>query len=81
MGFVTPFVAPRWILAIGQVFMIGGALLVAFAPTPDKYWPMVVPALILTALGVASGSLRLSTFMRPSPRHILLTYPALPASA
>lgn len=55
MGFVTPFVAPRWILAIGQVFMIGGALLVAFAPTPDKYWSMVVPALILTALGVASG--------------------------
>lgn len=35
--------------------MIGGALLVAFAPTPDKYWSMVVPALILTALGVASG--------------------------
>lgn len=55
MGFVTPFVAPRWILAIGQVFMIGGALLVTFAPTPDKYWSMVVPALILTALGVASG--------------------------
>lgn len=55
MGYVTPHVAPRWILAGGQIIMLGGALLLTFAPTPDKYWRLVLPGIILTALGVASG--------------------------
>ena len=55
MGYVTPHVAPRWILCAGELLMMGGALLLAYAPTPDLYWSRVLPGIILTALGVSSG--------------------------
>ncbi|KAL0959583.1 hypothetical protein HGRIS_011293 [Hohenbuehelia grisea] len=54
-GLVTPHVSPRPILIVGQLLMMGSALLLTFAKTEDTYWRLVLPALILAALGVASG--------------------------
>ncbi|KAF9062146.1 major facilitator superfamily domain-containing protein [Rhodocollybia butyracea] len=54
MGFIVPYVAPRWILVIGEIFMLGGVLLAGFGSQIGDYWPRVLPAFIIEALGIAS---------------------------
>ncbi|ETW79692.1 major facilitator superfamily, partial [Heterobasidion irregulare TC 32-1] len=67
MGYVTPHVAPRWILCAGELLMMAGALLLAYAPTPDLYWSRVLPGIILTALGVSSGFVAANIEMLRTP--------------
>jgi MFS family permease len=55
MGFIVPYVAPRWILFIGQVLMVGGSLLAGFGSDASDYWPKVMPALVIASIGIASG--------------------------
>ncbi|KXN92650.1 hypothetical protein AN958_00898 [Leucoagaricus sp. SymC.cos] len=67
MGFITPHVAPRWILTGGQLLVLGGAILLTFAETKDKYWPIVFPAFIITPCGIASGFVSANVAMLRSP--------------
>ncbi|KAG6831379.1 hypothetical protein H0H92_010981 [Tricholoma furcatifolium] len=55
VGSITPYVNPRWILACGQILVMGGGVLLAFADTKDKYWSIVFPAFIIAPCGIASG--------------------------
>ncbi|KAF8884618.1 major facilitator superfamily domain-containing protein [Infundibulicybe gibba] len=67
MGWVTPHVPPRWILFFGQLLMLAGAVLVAFAPDKSQYWSHVLPALVLEALGIASGFVAANIAMIRTP--------------
>ncbi|KAJ8516155.1 hypothetical protein ONZ45_g6509 [Pleurotus djamor] len=67
MGWVTPHVAPRWVLFGGQLLMLAGSVLVACADTESKYWRLVLPAMILAALGVASGFVAANIAMLRTP--------------
>ncbi|RDB17747.1 hypothetical protein Hypma_001136 [Hypsizygus marmoreus] len=67
MGFITPRVSPRWILTGGQLLVLGGTVLLTFAPTKDKYWPIVFPAFIISPCGIASGFVSANIAMLRTP--------------
>ncbi|KAF8645758.1 hypothetical protein AX16_007625 [Volvariella volvacea WC 439] len=67
MGYLTPYMAPRWVLVFGQLLMMAGCILVAFAPTENYFWPRMLPSMILTALGVASGFVAANIAMLRTP--------------
>jgi len=54
-GVFAPKIPRRILLVSGQVFMAVGAILFALADTPDKYWPYIVPGMIVGMLGLASA--------------------------
>ncbi|KAG6906661.1 hypothetical protein DXG01_012718 [Tephrocybe rancida] len=66
-GAITPYVSPRWILSGGQLLVLGGAVLLAFAETKDKYWPIVFPGFIIGACGIASGFVSANIAMLRTP--------------
>jgi len=55
MGFIVPYVAPRWILFAGQILMVGGSLLAGYGSDIGDYWPRVMPAFVIASIGIASG--------------------------
>ncbi|KAG6852714.1 hypothetical protein C0991_009624 [Blastosporella zonata] len=67
VGSITPYVSPRWILCGGQLLVLGGAVLLAFAETKDKYWPIVFPAFIIAPCGIASGFVSANIAMLRTP--------------
>ncbi|KAG6815636.1 hypothetical protein H0H87_012725, partial [Tephrocybe sp. NHM501043] len=67
VGSIALYLNPRWMLFGGQIFILGGGVLFAYAKTADKYWPIVFPALIITAAGISSGFVSANIAMLRAP--------------
>lgn len=54
MSFTGPLsrlINPKWIILSGQLLMIIGTVLLAFADTASKYWTLVFPAFVIGSSG------------------------------
>lgn len=54
-GFLVPRIPRRILLLSAQVLMAVGVVLLALADTPDKYWPYIVPGMIIGVSGCAAA--------------------------
>ncbi|KAG6819115.1 hypothetical protein H0H93_015312, partial [Arthromyces matolae] len=66
-GSIALYLNPRWMLFGGQLLILGGGVLFAYAKSTDKYWPIAFPALIIAAAGISSGFVSANIAMLRAP--------------
>lgn len=65
MGHLTPHLPARFVLVAGELIILAGVVLLACAPTPNLYWPRVMPGIVLVSLGMSSGFVAAKYVVRP----------------
>ncbi|KAF8896032.1 major facilitator superfamily domain-containing protein [Infundibulicybe gibba] len=67
-GVFAPNIPRRLLLLMGQVFMGVGAILFALGDTPQKYWPYLVPGMIIGMVGTAVAYVGCTIFVMDGAR-------------
>ncbi|KAG6873386.1 hypothetical protein C0995_016196 [Termitomyces sp. Mi166 len=69
VGSMALYLNPRWMLFGGQVLVLGGGVLFAYAKTKGKYWSIVFPGFIIAAAGISSGFVSANIAMIRAPQY------------
>ncbi|KAF8578497.1 MFS general substrate transporter [Ramaria rubella] len=62
-GVFAPYIPRRVHLIGGQILMLVGSILFALADTPEKYWSYMLPAMIISLIGVGMAYVGANIFI------------------